>query len=166
MDLVSGLRIIFFWLIKNRHANTHVHTQTLRAVTLRPYACCSDGPRLYTANGTDSLKGGGGGGGGGGASLLVYSTHTPSALHADWHVTYVLTRTIWCSQSPDNVCACVCVFVCLFKLWQFSLRSIISYTDTDTDEWKITQAKLYVDKTCIYPLFRQECHCRRCLTRV
>ena len=43
------------------------------------------------------------------------------------------------ADSPGNVCACVCVFVCLFKLWQFSLRSIISYTDTDTDEWKMNE---------------------------
>ena len=62
--LVSGLRIFFFDLLRTDMQNTHVHTQTLRAVTLRPYACCSDGPRLYTANGTDSLRGGGGGGGG------------------------------------------------------------------------------------------------------
>ena len=79
------------------------------------------------------------GGGGGGPSLLVYSTHTPSVLHADWQVTYVLTRTIWCSQTVPAMYVRVCVFVCLFKLWQFSLRSIISYTDTDTDEWKMNE---------------------------
>ena len=131
MVLVSGLRIYFFDLLRT-DMQTHTYTH-------RP-----SGPMLVALTGLAYVHGErywqpGGGGEGGGASLLVYSTHTPGALHADWHVTYVLTRTIWCSQTVPAMYERVCVFVCLFKLWQFSLRSIISYTDTDTDEWKMNE---------------------------
>ena len=56
-SLLAVLEYFFFDLLRT-DMQTQTYTQTLRAVTLRPYACCSDGPRLYTANGTDSLRGG------------------------------------------------------------------------------------------------------------